>query len=338
MQKIAVSLCLELVNEPHVLGILIFGSAATGKIHEKSDLDIAVIYDLEPDKMKQGKEEREIQNIRVEVWRYSKNQFAHTFEDETLRDKHDTWMWTSLWIELMRSCKILVDPYEKLQKWKQKASTWRWLQSEIEPVFTQAKDNLKTSKLHLEKKKPFRSLICLREAITCLSAARLMEHGSIPSFRPKDLSTKLYEIKEEEKELFNVFTFVNDVASVNFQKLDELVRSLSLYIDAEWGSKRRGPLSELENARSCMFKHDLAGALLSVRYSAYWLGYHILGKREIKIKPRICNAKNHVEMLNKLEANTEKFYNFYKKLHFFDQWKLGKVKEAYRRIKATLEA
>lgn len=40
------------------MGCVLFGSVATGSIHDKSDIDLAVIYDLDPPDMREDKEEK----------------------------------------------------------------------------------------------------------------------------------------------------------------------------------------------------------------------------------------------------------------------------------------
>ena len=96
MRELALSLCKNLMMEKHAIGAFLFGSVVTGNIHEKSDVDLAIIYDEAATDLRWGKEIRKINDIRVEVWRYSAKRFINTFEDEKLRNKSDTWMWASL--------------------------------------------------------------------------------------------------------------------------------------------------------------------------------------------------------------------------------------------------
>jgi len=202
----------------------------------------------------------------------------------------------------------------------------------------QAGDNLRVSERYLVNHDSFYSLICLREALICLTAAHIMKHGLIPSFRPKELSLKLRLIKDKEKDLSAVFDLVNDVASLDYNIVDGLRLRLKEFVDAEWGTKWLGPRTELENAKSCVRRRDLIGAILSLRYSAYWLGFHILNKRGITHKKaEICNGENHVGMISSLATVVEPFFRFYKELQFAEKWDSKQVESAVGRTRTVLD-
>ncbi len=337
MQKFAAKQCAELMKEKYAIGAFLFGSVASGDVHEESDIDLAVVYNTIAADIKVGKEEKKINGVRLEIWRYPIAPFMNTFEDEKLRDKPDTWMWTGLWIECMQNGVMLADLTRRLADWKAKARQWKWRQTELEGAVKQAKDNLDATKNHLAERKVFHSLICLREALTCLSAAYIMKHGLIPSFRPKDLSQKLELIKDEEKSLLAIFELVNDVDDLDYNLVEGLLVRLKEFVDSEWGSKRIGPRSEFENARSCLLKRNLVGAMLSLRYSAYWLGFHIINKRQGKIKAEICSGENHVNMIEALARVSESFYEFCKQLNFAQRWNAQQVKAAMIQAQAVLD-
>jgi len=336
MQEVAAKHCHELMKEKYAIGAFLFGSAASGDAHEESDVDLAVVYNTVAADIHVGKEERKIDGMRLEMWRYPIAPFTGTFEDEKLRGKPDTWMWTGLWVDCMQNGIILADPTRRLADWKTKAKQWKWRESEIKPAIRQAKDNMDRARRHLAERKSFDSLICLREGLTCLSAARLMEHALIPSFRPKDLSQKLYLIKDKEKQLSAAYEFVNDAVALDHNSVEGLFVRLKLFVDSEWGPRRLGPRSELENARSCMNNRNLVGALLSLRYSAYWLGFHIINKSEHKLEAEICNGENHVKMASRLMQVSEPFHEFYKQLHFAQKWGPQQVEAAINQTVALL--
>ena len=337
MQEVAAKHCHELMKEKYAIGAFLFGSAASGDAHEESDVDLAVVYNTVAADIHVGKEERKIDGMRLEMWRYPIAPFTGTFEDEKLRGKPDTWMWTGLWVDCMQNGIILADPTRRLADWKTKAKQWKWRESEIKPAIRQAKDNMDRARRHLAERKSFDSLICLREGLTCLSAARLMEHALIPSFRPKDLSQKLYLIKSKEKQLSAVYESVNDAVALDHNSVEGLFVRLKQFVDSEWGAKRLGPRSELENARSCMNNRNLVGALLSLRYSAYWLGFHIINKSEGKLEAEICNGENHVKMASRLMQLSEPFHEFYKQLHFAQKWNQQQVEAALSQAEALLD-
>ena len=335
MKALAATHCQELMKEKYAIGAFLFGSIVSGD-NEESDIELAVVYNAVAADVQVGKEERRISDMRLGVWRYPIAPFTGTFEDEKLRDKPDTWMWTSLWIECMQNGVILADPTRRLADWKTRAKQWKWRESEVKPAVEQAKDNVAAAKRYLNKRDPFHSLICLREALTCLSAAYIMKHGLIPSFRPKDLSQKLVLIRDKETELASAYEHVNNTINLDYNLVEGLFVGLKEFIDSEWGARRLGPRSELENARSCLNKNNLIGAMLSLRYSAYWLGFHIINRRETKLRAEICNGENHVKMLDHLKKASEPFYEFYQRLQFTDKWNLQNTDSALHQIQAVI--
>jgi hypothetical protein len=337
MKALAAKQCHELMKEKYAIGAFLFGSAASGDTHEESDIDLAVVYNTVAADIIAHKEERRVDGTRLEIWRYPIAPFTGTFEDEKLRDKPDTWMWTSLWIQCMQEGVILDDPTRRLADWKAKAKQWKWHESEIKPVLKQARDNVAVAKRHLSNHDPFASLICLREALTCLSAAHVMKHDLNPSFRPKDLSQRLNLVKDKEEQLSAAYEHVNDATALDRNLVEGLFLKLKEFVDSEWGAKRLGPRSELENAKSCMNKRNLLGALLSLRYCAYWLGYHIINRTEYKLKTEICNAENHVQMTKRLAQVSEPFHLFYKQLNFAEKWNAPQVEAALSQTQAVLD-
>jgi len=341
MRELASKQCAELMKEKCAIGAFLFGSMASGEIHEESDIDLAVVYNTVAADIQVGKEERKINGLRLEIWRYPIAPFLNTFEDEKLRNKPDTWMWTGLWIDAMQNGIILADPTHRLADWKAKANHWKWRQSEIDGALKQARGNVNSAQHQLTSGNTFYSLICLREASTCLSAAHLMKNELIPSFRPKDLSQKLSTIKDKEKEMSAVFELVNDLKGLDYNSVEGLLVRLKEFVDAEWGAKRIGPRSEYENARSCLLKRNLVGALLSIRYSAYWLGFHIINKREPKMeaktKAEICNGENHVSMIRRLADASDSFHSFYKQLHFAQEWNIPEMDAAINQTRIILD-
>jgi predicted nucleotidyltransferase len=337
MRDLASSESQEVMKEKYAIGAVIFGSAASGDINRESDVDLMIVYNTVAADIKVGKEEKKIGDIRLEVWRYPLAPFIETFENEKLRSKPDTWMWTSLWIENMQTGLIIADPTKRLAKWKEKAKEWKWRENEIQPALKQAESNLQTSERFLAEQKSFEALICLREASTCLAAARVMKYDLIPSFRPKDLNQRLGLIKDRETALSTIFDRVNDSAGLDYNLIEGLLLKLKDFIDAEWGTKRIGPRTEMENARTCLLRKELLGSLLSLRYSAYWLGFHVISKRGARNRAELCNGENHVAMINQLATMQSSFYDFYKQLHFAEKWNSTQVKEAVNQAKNILQ-
>ncbi len=333
MQEAASSQAQKLMKEKYAIGAIIFGSAASGDIDEESNVEMMMIYNSIAADIRVGKEEEKIGDIELEIWRYPIAPFLETFENEKLRSQVDTWMWASLWVENLQTGLIIIDPTKRIAKWKQQAQKWKWRENEIQPVIRQSEGNLYAAEHFLTEQKSFEALICLREASTCLAAARVMTYGLIPSFRLKDLNQKLNAIKEKETALAVFYDNVNDSEGLDYNLVEGLHLKLKEFMDTEWGTKQIGPRTELETARSCLLKKNLFDALLSLRYSAYWLGFHIIGKRGARNRAEICNGKNHVAMINQLASMQDSFYNYYKQMHFAEKWNSARVQTAIENMK-----
>lgn len=336
MRKLAISLQEELMQEESAIGSFIFGSVATKTIHERSDLDLAVVFKEEATNYQQGREIREIDGIKVEIWRYSAKYYAETFETEEMRNKSDTWMWTPLWIEQMQQGEILSDPNNRLVKWKESAENWVWRENEINPLEEKIKENLRISKNFSSKGKLLLALVAFREANTCLAAAKLMKENLLPSFRAKDLCRNLMEIQDKEKKLLELFSEINDIPINRSRELDENFKRLTKFVDEIWGQEQRGPRTELNNVNNCLLKQDISGAWLSIRYTAYWLGYTIVNRREKRIVTKLCDADNHTKMIQMLESEDPTFFQFYEKIHSIDKWNLEKLESIQNRFEKLL--
>ena len=83
----------DILNE-NVIGIILFGSLARGNADELSDIDLALVVDGG----ELGLEEKVIEGIKVEVWRYDIKHFLHTFEDGKYRKRDNSWFTLSLWL------------------------------------------------------------------------------------------------------------------------------------------------------------------------------------------------------------------------------------------------
>ena len=190
MRHLADKLSDDLFKEKRVLGVLLYGSIVSGKIHEKSDIDIATIYDASDDTYPL-REEKVIEGFKVDIWRYPINRFIQIFDDEKLRDKTSTWIRASPYLELMRDCRIIKDPKYKLYEWKAKAKNWKWRESEIKPVKKRITDSLQLLKDTVTMKDEFSLLLCLRDTTALLVSIYLMRSDLIPTWMPKDPWTTL---------------------------------------------------------------------------------------------------------------------------------------------------
>ena len=85
LRRIAVKLSNDISNNPSVIGVLLAGSVAKGRVHNKSDIDLIVIHE--------GsfiKDVMFIKSFKVEVWKYPVEVFRDHFENEKTRNRKDT--------------------------------------------------------------------------------------------------------------------------------------------------------------------------------------------------------------------------------------------------------
>lgn len=119
-----------------MIGILLSGSVALGKVHEKSDIDLIVVYEGSFEK-----DVKLIEGFKVEVWSYLLSVFEDYFENERARNRENTWMWAGLWTNLLSNSVILFDKRDALGKWKGIAQNWKWTVEEINGAISYAMKN-----------------------------------------------------------------------------------------------------------------------------------------------------------------------------------------------------
>lgn len=340
MRKLAYKLSNDLINEKNAIGVLLYGSIVSGRIHERSDVDIATIYDAD-ESTYPLREEKFLEGIRVDIWRYPISEIIHTFEDEQYRGKTNSWVKTSLFVELMRSCQIMKDPHGKLAEWKDKAKEWLWKDNEINPVLDQFRDHLLLLKEVLAEKDQFGALLCLRDTTALLVCICLMKHNMVPTWMPKDpVYTLISPLKKEgQQEVIDLFLLVNGLDEVELTSFRKLLDELDKIIKQECGSKVTETLIHYEDAIACLMKEDTYGALLSARMSGQRVGYQILENRGIKLKFHWPDAVAHLRMVNECRSIAPFFSIFYKRIHDSSRYNLrilNKLTTSMEEIKKDL--
>ncbi|MCS7364610.1 MAG: nucleotidyltransferase domain-containing protein [archaeon GB-1867-035] len=313
MRKIAVKLSKEFSSNPSVIGILLSGSVALGKVHEKSDIDLIVIHDGSF-----RKDVKFIEGFKVEIWNYPMDVFRDYFESERLRNREDTWMWAGLWINLLKNSIILFDRQNLLHDWKLKAKNWKWSIKEINGAINYSLSNFNVARKFLSEDYFF-SLVSIRDASYCLCSAYLMIFNRIPSIRPKDFYQE-FQVVKDRTAFSKLFTWINDLTNLNENLLRELVRELGYWMERECKSKLRGPYTEYMNTVNLLRKGNFEVALLSARYASYWLCFQVLRNKGKQMKAKLYDSINHINTLSLLKSSAEVFYSFYRRIHFADKW------------------
>jgi len=333
MRQLAHKLSDDLVREKYVVGVLLYGSVASGKIHERSDLDIATIYDASDDAYPL-REEKIVEGFKADIWRYPITRFIHTFDDEQYREKASTWVKASIYVELMRSCQILKDPKRRLSEWRASAKNWKWRESEIEPVMKRVIESMRLLRRMVAKRDEFEVLLCLRDIVALLVCIHLMRHDMIPTWMPKDAwNTAIYPLKHAgHQELIDLFVSVNGLNKVDMESFMKLLEELAGMIKQESESKCTESSAHYEDAKACLTKGDAYGAVLSGRIAGQMLGHQILENRGFRLKHHWPDADVHLKMVEQCLVLAPFFHSFYKKLHDSNKYDIGALNSLAEKV------
>ncbi len=309
-----------------VAGVVLFGSFAKGKVDELSDLDIALI--VKGGKL--GLEEKFIDGIRVEIWRYDIKHFLHTFEDEEYRRRSDSWFISSLWIRLLREGLILEDPYGLLSGWKRKALEWRWRKEEITPLIMKAESCLDVAIKAYSRGRLFEGVVALRDCCYNLANAQIMACNRIPSVRPKDIYREVEHLGFKK-----FFDSIQGLEGLERSRIEHMLSNLEKLLERVW-KESRGARTEYENAVKSLARGELEVALLNARYSAFWIGCRILRMRKKSMSTGLYDAESHLKMLSELR-DVGDFIEVYRKLHLVEEVSLEYLNKSIKLVKQMLK-
>ena len=325
MRRVAQEVSEELAKNKDVVGVILVGSVASGKTHEKSDIDLIVISNL-PKKRLPSSEFRAIEDFELEIHYNSAEHFQHTFDDEQYRDKGFAWFSANFCMQTLRDGMILQDTEGRLSAWKEKASIWRWRSSEIQPLFAQSRSLLQASQDRLEKGDKFAGLVTLRDAITPLSSA-LMMRLDLPSYwRPKDQSLEVPQLEDKYPELVRLFYEIHSVRNISSEWLRASLEDLArLMKESCWD---QGLQLHMKGATGCLEKGNLVGSLLCARRATYCLGIEILNQRGNKTPRYMFHAPTQLKVIDRTKEQEPGFYMAYRNIHRTQQWSRGSLLEA----------
>lgn len=296
---------LNIINRKDFVGAILFGSSVRDNVENIGDLDIALIYNAPPSTYPSNLK-KNIDDIQVDIRMYPLKYFVDVFESSKCRDSSDTWFKTSLWIELMRNGIIISDKNNVLKKYKYMALKWRWRRSEIDPLICKGCSNLDIAEREIDV---FRKVLALRDATYIYAISYIMSRNLVPSFRPKDIVTKVRLIKN--RDLKDIFYRIQGIESLDKVDLSRVVNSVDKFI-SQYNS--RGALVELRNAKKSLCKDDLESCMLSLRNSIKYLSYKLIYRR---FNYDFFNASSHLKMIDMLRQRYSKVYRFYKNIHLY---------------------
>ncbi|MBO3802416.1 MAG: nucleotidyltransferase domain-containing protein [Candidatus Brockarchaeota archaeon] len=326
-RQVAREIAAKISAKKEIVGVFLFGSAVSGGSDEESDVDVGLVYG--GSRIREGREERRIEGIRVDVCHYPASRFSGVFESESMRGKRDTWFNASLWLGLMRGCEIIEDPLGLLRRWKEAALSWKWREGEIEHLELAYLKNLSAANLFIEEKRVLETLVFLREALGAAVCARLMRSNLVPYWDPRFLYRSIVSSCELAG-LRGFYERLNDLDAVDASLLRSLLKKLRFYVERE-GEKSSGVATHFHNALDGYWRRQYASALLSARLSAFLLAPRVVYGPSASLPPladRILDGGQHVEMIKKLEGSDKGFHGFYLNLLFVERWKLEALRGA----------
>ena len=317
MRNVAEKVSKELAENENVVGVVLVGSVASGRIHGKSDIDLIVVCNA-PQKQQPSYQLQEAEGFQLEIHYTSIEHFQHTFDDEQYRDKGSAWFPANFSLQMLREGMILHDPNGKLALWRDRALQWRWRFSEIQPLFVQAKSLLDASKDRLEKGDVFAALVTLRDAFTPFSSA-LMMRLNLPSYwRPKDQSLQIPKLRDKYPELVQLFYEVHGLRNITVAWLENSLGELAILTKRY--SWEQGPQLHIKGAKGCLRKGNVISSVLSARRAAYCLGIEILNKRGDKTPRYMFHAPTQLKVIDQTREQETDFHQFYQKIHQIDLW------------------
>ncbi|MGQ9515226.1 MAG: nucleotidyltransferase domain-containing protein [Thermoproteota archaeon] len=328
IRQVAMNVATKLRAKKKIVGIFLFGSSVSGGSDEESDVDIGLVY--EDHRIREGREERIIDGIRVDICHYPLQRLSKIFDGEDSRGDRDTWFNSSLWLGLMRGCYIVEDPLGLLQRWKEAALMWSWREDEIEPLKRIYLKNLTAANLFIGERKVLESLIFLREALIAAVYVRLMKRNLIPYWDPRFLYRSLISTREVS-DLANLYTRLNDLDFIDAKLLRSLLKRLRFYIEEE-GKKHSGVTTHFHNALDGYWRRQYAIGLLSARLSAFLLALRIISGSREKVLPLgeiILDGGQHIKIIEKLKESANGFHKFYQKLLLIDRWSIKMLRESF---------
>ena len=257
-----------------VIGIVAFGSFARGIVQESSDVDLLVLREdvEEYSRMRQNEK-----GVLLEIHRWPAKMFSTPFTGGQSNVFQDAFC-----LAVMRDGRIIYDPKGILQRYKRFAQTHRLPRTRTRSLASKAQASLLLAQNLLEKGKIEGAEIEIRRAAEELARVLLLEGDILEIVSPKYY---LPHLRNESPDFYRTFREVHNLKKIHRDEVEAAIQRVSKWVGMiideirrmgkeEWlrqGSAARGAQSELSNARDCLEKGDMEGAILQARYSAILL-------------------------------------------------------------------
>ena len=262
-----------------VVGILVFGSFAKGKVRETSDLDLLVVG---KDTEGHSRTRQTRKGIPLEIHRWPLKVFGKPFSGDLGNVLSDAFIF-----EVMRHGKIVYDPKGILQRFKTHAQTHRLPRSHMKSLLEQACKSLQFARNLLEKKELEGAELETRKAAEEIAKVVLLEKDVTEIVPPKNYVPNLRNIAPD---FYGVFREVHNLGFIRRNEVESAVQQISNWREKiaeearskgkadwlKWGKPLHGAKTELFNAQDCIESRDLDAAMLQARYSAMLITSPIL--------------------------------------------------------------
>jgi len=271
MSSLAESFVQRESQDEEVVGVVVFGSFAQGRVGERSDLDLLVV---EKNLDKWTSTRRRVEGIDLEIYRWPLEPFSRPF----LGIRGDTYLDAFLF-RVIRTGKVLYDPKRTLGEFKRYAETHKLPSSHVKWLADKANESLHFARKLLGEEELEGAELKARRAAEELAGAVLLERDILDIRPPK---CYLPRLRDEVPEFYVAFREVHNLGKVRRNTITAAISGISEWRDRvaeelresgreEW-LKLEGAISgaqtELSNARDCLEMGDLEAAALQTRYSA----------------------------------------------------------------------
>jgi hypothetical protein len=304
MRELAQRISDRYQDDENIKAVLLFGSVATGNIHEKSDLDIVMIEDTDGEKTERNQYTE--QGFIIDLWRHSNSSYRKLFNTEI---EHSELFQRSMFLNILQNCIILYDQDQTFADYQSRAQKWVWPRENIDYLLEKragAERYYNSQELH-----EFENVLYDKSMVLLDTCIDLMKLGKPVSNRVKDLYLKSTEQLHDNR-ITSAYS-----KYPNHEELDKLIQeSFSLFHQEIPDRNLFTELTDAEKHHIC--NEDLLAAV-SLQNGAFYLDLYGLRNRNIQLENRgYLFPETHVELAKKTKEHWRPFYEYSRKIHGFD--------------------
>lgn len=263
MKPIAEEKAQAIAKEEKVKGIILVGSVAKGEATKTSDIDLFCIGNLEYKRQKET-----LKGIVCDISFVPTSFFQNVFEESNFLQK-------GVRIEFLRHGIVLYDPEEILRKIKEKAQVTSWSEKDLQTARKSALSAIRKLREIGQKYDLTEKIVATRKVSEIAGAYVAMKNGELVFYPP------MYMLDSLSKTNFlPIYQKVNNLLHVANDDAEKVTARVEMQIQKLWKrysnknllqQKTRGLSSgmqtEIKNARNCVGKGKIKGAILQARFA-----------------------------------------------------------------------